>query len=49
MMDQVWVPANKEEQKLNDLESGLKIFFAKHKNVRQVTLAPKRWLGHFSE
>jgi hypothetical protein len=49
MMDQVWGPANTEEQELNDLESGLNIFFAKHKNVRQVTLAPKHWVGHFSE
>nr|XP_051201971.1 uncharacterized protein LOC127315531 [Lolium perenne] len=32
MMDQVWGPANTEEQELTDLESGLKVFFAKHKN-----------------
>nr|XP_051229649.1 uncharacterized protein LOC127347510 [Lolium perenne] len=37
MMDQVWGPANTEEQELNDLESDLKIFFTKHKNVRQNT------------
>ncbi|KAK1644412.1 hypothetical protein QYE76_062217 [Lolium multiflorum] len=41
MMDQVWGPANTEMQELSDLESDLKVFFAKHKNVRQVTLAPK--------
>ncbi|KAK1651043.1 hypothetical protein QYE76_068848 [Lolium multiflorum] len=37
MMDQVWGPANTEEQELADLESGLKVFFVKHKNVRQNT------------
>ena len=49
MMEQVWGPANTEEQELNELEGGIKAFFAKHKNVRQVTLAPKHWVGHFSE
>lgn len=48
MMDQVWGPANTEMQELSDLESDLKVFFAKHKNVRQVTLAPKHWVRHFS-
>jgi hypothetical protein len=47
MMDQVWGPANTEMQELSDLESDLKVFFAKHKNVRQVTLAPKHWVRHF--
>ncbi|KAK1628875.1 hypothetical protein QYE76_003190 [Lolium multiflorum] len=37
MMDQVWGPANTEEQELTELESGIKAFFAKHKNVRQNT------------
>ncbi|KAK1616694.1 hypothetical protein QYE76_022211 [Lolium multiflorum] len=37
MMEQVWGPANTEEQELADLESGLKVFFAKHKSVRQNT------------
>ncbi|KAK1664419.1 hypothetical protein QYE76_052578 [Lolium multiflorum] len=37
MMDQVWGPANTEEQELTELESGIKVFFAKHKNVRQNT------------
>nr|XP_051221680.1 uncharacterized protein LOC127339928 [Lolium perenne] len=36
-MDQVWGPANTEMQELSDLESDLKVFFAKHKNVRQNT------------
>ncbi|KAK1648919.1 hypothetical protein QYE76_066724 [Lolium multiflorum] len=35
MMEQVWGPANTEEQELAGLESGLKVFFAKHKSVRQ--------------
>jgi hypothetical protein len=47
MMDKVWGPAETEQQELNDLESDLKVFFAKHKNVRQVTPAPKRWFIHF--
>jgi hypothetical protein len=47
MMDQVWGPANTEEQELTELESGIKAFFAKHKNVRQVTPAPRHWLMHF--
>ncbi|KAK1648177.1 hypothetical protein QYE76_065982 [Lolium multiflorum] len=37
MMEKVWGPANTEEQELADHESGLKVFFAKHKNVRQNT------------
>ncbi|KAK1614880.1 hypothetical protein QYE76_020397 [Lolium multiflorum] len=37
MMEKVWGPANTEEQELADLESGLKVFFAKHKSVRQNT------------
>ncbi|KAK1692424.1 hypothetical protein QYE76_009121 [Lolium multiflorum] len=37
MMDQVWGPTNTEEQELTDLESGIKVFFAKHKNVRETT------------
>ncbi|KAK1686389.1 hypothetical protein QYE76_047237 [Lolium multiflorum] len=37
MIDQVWGPANTEEQELTELESGIKAFFAKHKNVRQNT------------
>jgi hypothetical protein len=47
MMDKVWGPANTEIQELSDLEGELKVFFAKHKNVRQVTLAPKHWVRHF--
>ncbi|KAK1681704.1 hypothetical protein QYE76_042552 [Lolium multiflorum] len=37
MMEQVWGPANTEEKELNELEGGIKAFFAKHKDVRQHT------------
>jgi hypothetical protein len=47
MMEKVWGPANVEMQELSELEISLKDFFAKHKNVRQVTLAPKHWFRHF--
>ncbi|KAK1610803.1 hypothetical protein QYE76_034476 [Lolium multiflorum] len=36
MMDKVWGPANTEMQELTDLENDLKVFFAKHKDVRQL-------------
>lgn len=47
MMEKVWGPADTEMKELSDLESDLKVFFAKHKEVRQVTLAPKHWVRHF--
>ncbi|KAK1620986.1 hypothetical protein QYE76_026503, partial [Lolium multiflorum] len=37
MMEKVWGPVNTEMKELSDLESDLKIFFAKHKEVRQNT------------
>ncbi|KAK1668026.1 hypothetical protein QYE76_056185 [Lolium multiflorum] len=37
MMDQVWGPANTKEEELTELESGIKVFFAKNNNVRQNT------------
>ncbi|KAK1630899.1 hypothetical protein QYE76_005214 [Lolium multiflorum] len=37
MMEKVWGPANTEMKELSDLESDLKIFFPKHKEVRQNT------------
>nr|XP_051190525.1 uncharacterized protein LOC127303857 [Lolium perenne] len=37
MMDKVWGKANVEMQELTELEDGLKVFFAKHKDVRQTT------------
>jgi hypothetical protein len=47
MMDKVWGSADTEQQELNNLEGELKVFFAKHKNVRQVTPAPKHWFRRF--
>jgi hypothetical protein len=47
MMEKVWGPVNTELKELSDLESDLKIFFAKHKEIRQVTLAPKHWFKYF--
>ncbi|KAK1609410.1 hypothetical protein QYE76_033083 [Lolium multiflorum] len=35
MMDKVWGTANTEMQELTDLDNDLKVFFAKHKDVRQ--------------
>ncbi|KAK1686720.1 hypothetical protein QYE76_047568 [Lolium multiflorum] len=35
MMEKVWGPADTEMKELSDLESDLKVFFAKHKEVRQ--------------
>nr|XP_051196618.1 uncharacterized protein LOC127309949 [Lolium perenne] len=37
MMEKVWGPADTEMKELSDLESELKVFFAKHKEVRQST------------
>nr|XP_051202176.1 uncharacterized protein LOC127315758 [Lolium perenne] len=37
MMDKVWGTANTEMQELTNLENDLKVFFAKHKDVRQNT------------
>jgi hypothetical protein len=47
MLDKVWGKSNVEMQELTEQEDGLKVFFAKHKEVRQVTLAPKHWVRHF--
>ncbi|KAK1664955.1 hypothetical protein QYE76_053114 [Lolium multiflorum] len=47
LMNEVWGNPETEQQELTTLEGNLKIFFAKHKNVRQVTLAPKHWFRHF--
>jgi hypothetical protein len=48
-MNEVWGPSETEQKDLNELEGSLKVFFAKHKNVSQVTPAPKHWFGRFSE
>ncbi|KAK1696247.1 hypothetical protein QYE76_012944 [Lolium multiflorum] len=37
MLDKVWGKPNVEMQELTELEDGLKVFFAKHKEVRQTT------------
>ncbi|KAK1628700.1 hypothetical protein QYE76_003015 [Lolium multiflorum] len=37
MMDKVWGSADTERQELNDLKDELKVFFNKHKNMRQNT------------
>ncbi|KAK1609347.1 hypothetical protein QYE76_033020 [Lolium multiflorum] len=37
MMEKVWGPADTKMKELSDLESDLKVFFAKHKEVRQST------------
>ena len=47
LMNEVWGNPETEQQDLTTLEGNLKVFFAKHKNVRQVTPAPKHWFRHF--
>jgi hypothetical protein len=47
LMNEVSGNPEAEQQMLVTIEDELKIFFTKHKNVRQVTLAPKHWFGHF--
>ena len=49
LMSEVWGSPDTEEQTLSNLEGEIKVLFAQHKHVRQVTLAPKHWVGHFSE
>jgi hypothetical protein len=48
MMEEVWGKPETEQQDLADLEDSLRDFFAKHKAVRQVILAPKCWFKYFS-
>jgi hypothetical protein len=38
MVEKVWGPADIEMKELSDLESDLKVFFAKHKEVLLSTL-----------
>jgi hypothetical protein len=47
LMNEVWGKPETEQQDLTTLEDNLRVFFAKHKAVRQVTLAPKRWFRYF--
>ena len=44
MLNKVWGKPDEEVRELADLEDSLKDFFAKHKEVRQVILAPKHWV-----
>jgi hypothetical protein len=41
MMNEVWGSAETEQQDLSTLEDSLRTFFAKHKALRKVILAPK--------
>jgi hypothetical protein len=47
LMNKVWGNPETEQQQLMTLEGKLKVFFAKHKHVRQVTPAPKHWFRRF--
>jgi hypothetical protein len=46
-MNEVCGQADTEQQHLATLEDNLRVFFAKHKAMRQVTLAPKHWFIYF--
>nr|XP_051210995.1 uncharacterized protein LOC127328436 [Lolium perenne] len=49
MMEKVWGPADTEMKELSDLESELKVFFAKHKEVCQMTeIEGLRWIAENS-
>jgi hypothetical protein len=43
-MDEVWGKLETEQERLTILEDELHTFFAEHKTIRQVTLAPKHWI-----
>ena len=45
-MNEVWGNPDPEQQEQADLEDSLRVFFVKHKAVRQVTLTPKHWVTH---
>jgi hypothetical protein len=44
MLNKVWGKPEEEVGYLAELEDSLKEFFVKHKEVRQVILAPKHWV-----
>jgi hypothetical protein len=46
-MNEVWGNLETDQQELTMLEGNLKIFFAKHKNVRQVTPTPQALVETF--
>ena len=47
MLNKVWGKSDEDVRELAVLEDSLKEFFAKHKEVRQVILAPKHWVIYF--
>jgi hypothetical protein len=47
LMNEVWGKPETEQQDLPTLKDNLRVFFAKHKAVRHVTLAPKHWFRYF--
>jgi hypothetical protein len=48
-MNEVWGDPETKQQDMADFEDSLHTFFAKHKAVHQVTLAPNHWIMLFSE
>jgi hypothetical protein len=48
-MDEIWGNPETEQEQLTILQDELCTFFAEHKTIRQVTLAPKHWIMLFSE
>jgi hypothetical protein len=49
LMDEIWGNPETEQEQLTILQDELCTFFAEHKTIRQVTLAPKHWIMLFSE
>ena len=49
LMNEVWGKPETEQQDLATFEDNLRVFFAKHKAVRQVILAPKHWFRYFPD
>jgi hypothetical protein len=47
LRNEVWGKPETEQQYLATLEDKIRVFFAKHKDVCQVTLAPKHWFRYF--
>ena len=47
LMNEVWGKPETEQQDLATFEDNLRVFFAKHKAVHQVILAPKHWFRYF--
>jgi hypothetical protein len=47
MMNEVWGNPETEQKDLADLEGELRVFFTKHKHLRQVIPAPKHWFRLF--